>query len=149
MTGYPQSVFVSDPEAEAVVTALREAWRDEDGDEVVHPVLEIRCSGNGGLCGQILGGVWFTEMEPVNAPDSVLFLHYWTDGASRTKRNRREMFLFLQKMGDHGLYSCPEHGTWRADLGRVLVEYIRGLHEEHTRGTVPLCWVFPVSPPSS
>ena len=124
-------IWESDPSA---IKAL-ESFRAKYPGAV--EAVDIRCAvqRKNGPCGEQLGSVWFSEIA--NPRGAVLCLRYWPDALPRTRANRRELCLFLEKAGDHGLYSCRRHGTWRADLREVRNQFMTGLAIGHPRMSLP------------
>ncbi len=113
----PPEVWASDPEA------LQALETFEDGVEYgAVPIAEIRCMGGHGSTGKssrVVADVWMTRRDSL-VEERVIRVFYWPDGLrSRTKTNRKAMYLFLDKAGDLGLFSCAEHGTWQFDLREV------------------------------
>lgn len=103
------------------------------------PLAEIRCMGHGGN-GPVIGEVWFSHLMKIES--CVLRLFYWPQGVRRTSSNMDFMLVFLNRAGDYGLYSCRQHGTWRADL-----RFVRQRIEE--RWLVHPKVVIPVWPPGT
>ena len=100
--------FESDPEA---IDALRHLLGGPGGP----PAVEIRCAivEAKAHCGQLLGTVQDTHRGPV------LTIHFWEPGAKRSGSNRGEVTLFLDQAGDVGIYTCRDHGSWRADIEEI------------------------------
>ena len=108
----PDAVWATDPQAEEALHRFLES-----DDYCVGHMAEILCvgHGHGGRAARSVGGVWRSEMRLDSLEHLIIRLWYWPQGAEDAT-DVRCMCRFLYQSGDEGMFWCPTHGSFKADL---------------------------------